>query len=145
VLPTDMTGIRDRALNVGFFCKAHVGLSVRKSKQTCPNAPFPRKSSRSVKSTFHWADQLGADGGTRTLTTLPSQDFKSCVSTGSTTSAPVGLMASRTAKRNSPDANSEYQIGFLSPGGGAAGAMSKTWRAFFIRASSSSGLSASNE
>lgn len=36
----------------------------------------------------------GADGGTRTHTTLPSQDFKSCVSTGSTTSAPVGLMAS---------------------------------------------------
>ena len=39
----------------------------------------------------------GADGGTRTRTRLPSQDFKSCVSTGSTTSAfkvcftPLGL------------------------------------------------------
>jgi hypothetical protein len=31
----------------------------------------------------------GADGGTRTLTGLPPQDFKSCVSTGSTTSASV--------------------------------------------------------
>jgi hypothetical protein len=30
---------------------------------------------------------IGADGGTRTLTGLPPQDFKSCVSTDSTTSA----------------------------------------------------------
>jgi hypothetical protein len=33
----------------------------------------------------------GADGGTRTRTMLPSQDFKSCVSTGSTTSATCAL------------------------------------------------------
>ena len=35
---------------------------------------------------------IGADGGTRTRTMLPSQDFKSCVSTGSTTSATWAFM-----------------------------------------------------
>jgi hypothetical protein len=40
---------------------------------------------------------IGADGGTRTRTMLPSQDFKSCVSTGSTTSATCALCDAQVA------------------------------------------------
>lgn len=45
-------------------------------------------------SCFHRTIVIGADGGSRTRTMLPSQDFKSCVSTCSTTSAGMAGHAS---------------------------------------------------
>ena len=106
----------------------------------------------------------GADGGTRTLTRSPSQDFKSCVSTGSTTSASTALMPGHRRKRNNGasdrrgrgelrrpwpprpnNRNDDAQVRPSAAGGAAdgAGAMSNTPRAFSINARSSSGLSTS--
>ena len=36
-----------------------------------------------------WAFKIGTEGGARTLTLLLAQDFESCVSTNSTTSASI--------------------------------------------------------
>src|SRR5262245_52151329 len=40
-----------------------------------------------IRSINEFVDFIGADGGSRTLTPLLAQDFKSCASTGSATSA----------------------------------------------------------
>ena len=83
-----------------FLCDVDVASLRLESEQRL----LTHHSQNEIVSTSNWlfctAYQFGADGGTRTLTTLPSQDFKSCVSTGSTTSAPTVLMQGQTLKRN---------------------------------------------
>ena len=62
--------------------------SLSASQQCYPSAtPTAFATPTGIFSNPYLVDFVGADGGTRTLTTLPSQDFKSCVSTDSTTSA----------------------------------------------------------
>src|SRR6266508_1901086 len=75
-----------------------LGLPLRSRKLTWISL---RSESRLVDWVFRSADRaigdgarrIGADGGTRTLTGFPPQDFKSCVSTSSTTSASGQVMA----------------------------------------------------
>ena len=75
------------------------------TKSACCKPVLPKGTGKRAAFATHPAARraqliFGADGGTRTLTRSPSQDFKSCVSTGSTTSAPTDLMAGHRRKRN---------------------------------------------